>query len=330
MQYYQRGQQAAQAGNQYNQTRAHYFRELLQRTGRHSFLKSRQENELKQKEAKMKKLIEAAEETYSQSHLTDLRLEDARQKANKERKIFEQEWQRIQEEIEKRKWPQIKEDAKEYKEEAKKLKDVIGSIQRKIASPGGSLKTPRGLKSEPSKTVFSKKVTSIRPFHKVRTLEDLEREEESERNNLYEKSKELENIEQNIEKLKKETNIATIQGIGESYQIYVEKDAQLAKEVQYLDEEVKCQEQLNKCRQKNWTSKQLMPNKTQISKKRWVSQRKIIRPRSLIRNSQYLFTFVNEVEKHRGDKDTNRVIQEETHNNNEDYKLAENWNKEHI
>ena len=51
-------------------------------------------------------------------------------------------------------------------------------------------------------------------------------------------TREVDKIERNLAKLKKETNIETVKGIGESYQVYEETNARLSKQVRYLDEEV--------------------------------------------------------------------------------------------
>jgi len=178
--------------------------------------------------------------------LKSLKLDEARQKAKREKKVFDEEWTEIQKKIEETRWKRIKQEIEEYKDSGKGLSKIISEVQRQITSPGGSAKkSPNGLPElkmdenpmqSTGKPMGNK--SKFAQYHKVETLEDLEREEEFERKNLREKTQELHKIEENIAKLKKETNIQDIKEIGESYQMYVEKNASLAKEVKVLDEEV--------------------------------------------------------------------------------------------
>ena len=55
-----------------------------------------------------------AEGTYMDQHLASLRLDEAKQKANKEKKVFAEEWEEIQKKIGDTKWGKLKDEFDEH------------------------------------------------------------------------------------------------------------------------------------------------------------------------------------------------------------------------
>ena len=222
-----------------------------------------QEKELKQKRGKLEKLQQAAEETYTDCHFSNLKLEETKQKAIKERKQFEDEREQILNEIDKRKWTQINEELEQYKKNAKELpniKEASGNDEGTVPSQEEN--------KDPQENVIKRRTSRLKYVPEVVTLEKLEEQEISERRQLSEKELELEKIKNNIDKLKKETNMESIKDICESYQAYEETNANLSKKVQLLDEEV--QISFNKQIQK--LEKELSEIKKDINKQKAVGQ----------------------------------------------------------
>jgi len=151
------------------------------------------EAELKQKKKVMSEKIEKAEESYLERHFGNLHLAEAKEKAKNERANFEQEWKKIEKEI----------------EESKKVYDYQKNI-------------------EENKIAEMKKADQ-------NAFKDLRAEEEKQRKALEQTMNELMEIEKNIDKLKKETNIGSIEEIVKAFKEYEDTNASLSKHVSDLN-----------------------------------------------------------------------------------------------
>jgi len=159
-----------------------------------------------------------------------------KQKVKRSKQLFEEQKKEMQNEIEKRRMNQVKIGNEKHNRKINRFASSQGRILGQESKNNNESEENKDLIA--SLSVVRRKTSKLKFFQKQETLEDLEVREANERQMLYETTRELEKIKYNIEKLKKETNLNSIEDICQSYKKYEETNTRLSNEIHSLDEEI--------------------------------------------------------------------------------------------
>jgi len=163
-------------------------------------------------------------------------LNEIKQKVKRSKQLFEEQKKEMQNEIEKRRMSQVKVGNEKHNQKTNQFASSQGRTLGQESKNNNESEENKDLM--PALSIVRKRTSKLKFFQKQETLEDLEVREANERQMLYETTRELEKIKYNIEKLKKETNLSSIEDICQSYKKYEETNTRLSNEIHSLDGEV--------------------------------------------------------------------------------------------